>query len=82
MPCGRKHTDVVDDPENWRPYIGYVLDKGEGVQRSFRTDKNERRNSTHSIREFYAGLLHLLHSVAMVRRPNKGEQQWKIHLNF
>jgi hypothetical protein len=32
LACGRKHTDVVDDPENWRPYIGYVLDKGEGVR--------------------------------------------------
>ena len=32
LACGREHTDVVDDPENWRPYIGYVLDKGEGVR--------------------------------------------------
>ena len=32
LACGREHTDVVDDPENWRSYIGYVLDKGEGVR--------------------------------------------------
>jgi hypothetical protein len=30
--CGRELTDEINDPENWKHAIKYVLDKGEGVR--------------------------------------------------
>src|SRR5262249_6951305 len=32
LACGRELTDEIDDPENWRRSIKYVLDEGEWVR--------------------------------------------------
>src|SRR5262249_101604 len=32
LACGRELTDEINDPENWRRIVGYVIDEGEGVQ--------------------------------------------------
>jgi len=32
LACGRELTDEINDPENWRRSVHYVLDEGEGVR--------------------------------------------------
>jgi hypothetical protein len=32
LACGRELTDEINDPDNWRRSVDYVLDEGEGVR--------------------------------------------------
>jgi hypothetical protein len=32
LACGRELTDEINEPENWRRIVGYVINEGEGVR--------------------------------------------------
>jgi hypothetical protein len=32
LACGREQTDEIDDPQNWRRLVLYVINEGEGVR--------------------------------------------------